>query len=43
LKISNELEIEKERDVRMHSQDSDPIKTLPGKVDQLLEGLNRVC
>jgi hypothetical protein len=43
LKKPSETEILEERDSRMRSQYFDPIESFSDRIDQLLEGLNRVC
>jgi hypothetical protein len=43
LKKQTEEEIQEERDSRMRSQYFDPIVNFPDRIDQLLEGLERVC
>ncbi len=43
LKKLNAEEIFEERDSQMRSQYFDPIEHFPDRIDQLLEGLNRVC
>jgi hypothetical protein len=43
LKNRNAAEIWEETDARMRSTYTNPIKSFPHKIDQLLQALNRVC
>ena len=42
LKKPTEEEIQEEQDAAMRTQYVDPIESFPGKIDQLLDALNRV-
>ncbi len=43
LKKTSQIENLEERDSRMRLQYVDPIESFSDRIDQLLEGLNRVC